>query len=185
LSEAEDIGRVLKDAEVDFLLSKATVTMKSPLENIEAGDFKIENAKEGDTLDIPRWAAEELAQLNIADLAEEPFEMEMYKALSREKMMGPFQLSKLPADFYVRMRRRLVYLRVGAEAGRVRKEDIERVRTSCYDLVGMRLGKLISLASTSTGMGDFAENITPEEKAFFGVSKSISKEWKEAILEGS
>ena len=179
---AEAIKDLFESAETDFLLSKTTVTMKSSLENIEVGDFKIDSVKEGETLEVPRWVAEELALLNMAESTDEPFETEMYKALSREKMMGPFQLSSLPVDFYIRMRRRLAYLSAGVLEGRFKKEDYEKVRGHSYDLVGMRLGKLISIAGTSTGMREFEDKITPEEKAFFGISQTLSRQWKDSIL---
>ena len=99
-------------------------------------------------------------------------------------MMGPLQLSTLPGDFYVRMRRRLQYLAGAAKEGRVRREEVEKLRATSYDLIGMRLSKLLSLSSTSASAASLGDRLTPEEKAFFGRSQSLSKEWREAILGG-
>jgi hypothetical protein len=158
--------------------------MKSSLENIDLGDYKIDSVKEGDSLELPRWVAEELVQMNLAEAPEEPFEVEILKSLSREKMMGPLQLSSLPAGFYVRMKRRLDYLGSAAREGRVRREEYDRLRASSYDLVGMRLSKLLSLSSTSTSASALGDRLTSEEKEFFSTSQSFSKEWREAILGG-
>lgn len=178
----EEIRRLFENAETQFLLSKTRVTLSSSLEDIEAGDVKLGGLKQGDAIELPRWVAEELVQLSLAESTEEPFETELYRALSREKMLGPFQLSNLSPDFYLRMRRRLTYLRTAVQSGKVRREDYERVRASNYDLVGVRLGKLLTLSSSTTSSDSLAGKLTPEEKAFFNLAQSFSKDWKNALL---
>lgn len=174
----------MEERERDYLLSRTRVTMRSSLENLDLGDYKVESVKEGEAVELPRWVAEEFVRLNLADAAEEPFETEIVKALSREKMMGPLQLSQLTVDFYVRMRRRLAHLEAAAKEGRVKREDCERVRAVSYDLIGMRLSKLLSLSSTSASAASLGDKLTPEEKAFFASSQSSSREWRDAILGG-
>lgn len=181
-NESREIRAILEGRERDYLLSKSRVTMKSSLENIDLGDYKIESVKAGESVELPRWVAEELVQMNLAEAAEEPLETEILRALSREKMMGPLQLSTLPADFYVRMRRRLAYIGDAAKEGRVRKEDYDRLLKTSYDLIGMRLSKLLSLSGSSTTATALGEKLTPEEKSFFSISQSLSKEWRLAIL---
>ncbi len=182
--ESPGVKAVMEERERDFMLSKTRVTMKSSLENIDLGDYKIDGVKAGESVELPRWIAEELVQMNLADAAEEPFETEIVKALSREKMMGPLQLSQLPVDFYVRMRRRLAHLDAAVKEGKVRREDHERVRASSYDLIGIRLSKLLSLSSSTSSANSLGDKLTPEEKAFFSTSQTFSKEWKEAMLGG-
>ncbi len=181
-AEGSQIRELLEERERDYLLSKVRVKMRSSVENIEVGDFKIEKLMEGENAELPRWVAEEFAGLNLAEVPEEPFESEVLKSLSREKMMGPFQLSNLSPDFYLRMKRRLAYLQGAASAGRVRKDEYERLRASSYDMIGIRLGKLLSLSSSSTTLSAIVEKFTPEEKFFFTLSQSISKEWKSILL---
>ncbi|HUI85880.1 MAG TPA: hypothetical protein VLY21_01840 [Nitrososphaerales archaeon] len=179
---ADDIRRLFESAETDFLLSRTRVTMNAPLEDIEAGDVKLGMLKQGETVELPRWVAEELAKLKLAEVTEEPFETELFKALGREKMLGPFQLSGLAPEFYMMMRRRLAYLRSAVDDGRVKKDDFEKIRASSYDLLGVRLGKLLSMSSASTSLSTIAEKLTPEERAFFTLAQSFSKEWKNALL---
>ena len=180
--ESSTIPEVLDRREREYLLGRSRVTMKSSLENIEAGDFKIQSLRSGESVELPRWVAEELVRLDVAETTEEPFETELFKALGREKMLGPFQLSSLAPEFYMMMRRRLAYLGAAARDGRVRKEDYEKIRASSYDLVGVRLGKLLSISSSSASLSTIAEKLTPEERAFFALSQSFSKEWKGALL---
>ena len=176
------VKELFEKREREYLMAKTRVTMRSSLENIDAGDFKIESLKEGESVELPRWVAEELVQLNVAEVAEEPFEAEILRSLSMEKMMGPLQLSNLPQDFFLRMRRRLLQLETAARSGKGRREDYERLRTASYDLIGMRLGKLLQLSSSSTQLSSLGDKLTPEEKEFFAVAQSISKEWKQALL---
>ena len=132
-------------------------------------------------MEMPRWVAEELAALDLADLQEEPFEVEIFKALTREKILAVPQLSPLEPNFYVRMRRRLAAVKAGVERGKYRREDYDKLKMNCYDLIGRRLGKLLSISS-SASLQTIADRTTPEEKAFFTMSSSLSAGWKKALL---
>jgi hypothetical protein len=176
---------MLERREREYMLGNAKVKMRSSVENLDVGDFRIEKLSEGETTDLPRWVAEELVGLNLADAIEEPFEVEIFRALGREKMMGPLQLSVLSRDFYVRMRRQLGSLARGVEEGKVKKEEFDKLRAGTYDLVGMRLSKLLSLSSSSTSAATLADKLTLEESTFFSVSQALSKEWKGALLGGA
>jgi hypothetical protein len=181
----ERAGKVITDLftqrEREFLLSPVRVTVKSALDTLEVGDVQVPRAKPGEAVELPRWVAEELAELNIAEVQEEPFETEIFKALTREKMLGAPQLSPLQANFFLKMRRRLATIKEGSETGRYRREDYEKLKGSCYDLIGRRLSKILSMSS-SASLQTVLDKITPEEKVFFTMAKSFSDEWKLALL---
>ena len=155
--------------------------MKTSTEEIEVGDLVLKKAKEGERIEMPRWVAEELVELELAELEEESFEVEIFTALTREKILAALQLSQLEPNFYVRMRRRLAAVRAGVERGKYRREDYEKLRITSYDLIGRRLSKLLSMSS-SARVQTIADRITPEEKIFFLMSSSISAAWKKALL---
>ena len=183
--EQIDLRQMLERREREYLLGSTRTRMRSPVENLDVGDFHIEKLAQGESVELPRWVADELVGQGMAETAEAPFENEIFNALSKEKMMGPLQLSTLTPDFYVRMRRRLNSLGAGVAAGKTRREDFERLRAVSYDLVGIRLSKLLSLSSSSTPASTLGERLTPEESAFFALSQSLSKEWKAGLLGGS
>jgi hypothetical protein len=166
------------------MLAKSKVKMRTSVENLDAGDYRIEHLAEGQSVELPRWICEELVEMKLAESQEEQFEEELSRALSKEKMMGPLQLSFLPPDFYMRMRRRLMNLG-GVAGGEIRKEDLEKLRNACYDIIGMRLSKLLSLSSSSTRGSSLADRLAPEEDAFFAVSQSLSREWRAALIGGA
>lgn len=178
------LRQMLERREREYLLGTARAKMRSSVENLDVGDFHIERLSEGEAVELPRWVADELVAQGMAEAAEPLFESEIFNALSKEKMMGPLQLSGLGPDFYVKMRRRLAALSAGVEEGKSKKEDFERLRAVCYDLVGIRLSKLLSLSSSSTPASSLADRLTPEEASFFFMSQSLSKEWKAGLLGG-
>jgi hypothetical protein len=176
---------ILARRERDYMLGRCRVRMKSSIDNLEVGDYPLGNLREGQPAEVPRWVAEELVEMKLAESQEEPFEVEAFRALSKEKMMGPLQLSALQADFYLRMRRRLAMLGASVEDGRTKKEEADRLKATCYDLVGIRLSKLLSLSSSATSSSSLEDRLTPEETAFFSLSQALSKEWRAALLGGA
>jgi len=175
------VVKIFEQREREFLLAPVRVMMKSATEQMEVGDMVVSKTKEGERVEVPRWVAEELVSLELAELQEEPFDVEIFKALTREKILAPAMLAPLEANFYIRMRRRLAAVRAGVERGKYRREDYEKLRTTSYDLIGRRLSKLLSMSS-SASVQTIADRITPEEKAFFGLSASLSNSWKKALL---
>ena len=178
------LKRVLERREREYLMGMARTKVRLSVENLDVGDFHIEKLSEGETVELPRWVSDELVTQGVAEATEQPLENEIFNALSKEKLMGPLQLSSLPQDFYVRMRRRLGSMSASAAEGKSRREDFERLRTVCYDLVGIRLSKLLSLSSSSAPASSLAERLTPEESEFFAMAQSLSKEWKNGLLRG-
>ena len=183
--EQFSLRQMLERREREYLLGNTRARMRSSVENLDVGDFHIERLGEGESVDLPRWVADELVGQGMAEMAEAPFENEIFNALSKEKMMGPLQLSGLPLDFYIRMRRKLAVMGASVAEGKSRREDFERLKAVCYDLVGIRLSKLLSLSGSSAPASTLAEKLTPEESAFFSLSQSLSKEWKAGLLGGS
>ncbi len=175
------VAKIFEQREREFLLSPVRVMMKTSTEEMEVGDLVLAKAKEGERVELPRWVAEELVDLELAEMQEESFEVEIFKALTREKILASLQLSPLEPNFYIRMRRRLAAVRTGVERGKYRREDYEKLRMTSYDLIGRRLSKLLSMSSSSN-VKTIADRITPEEKEFFSMSSSISSGWKKALL---
>jgi len=175
------IAKIFEEREREFLLSPVRVTMKTSTEEIEVGDLVLAKAKEGERVEMPRWVAEELVDLELAETQEESFEVEIFKALTREKILASLQLSPLEPTFYIRMRRRLAAVRAGMERGKYRREDYEKLKMTSYDLIGRRLSKLLSMSS-SANVSTIADRITPEEKEFFSMCSSMSAGWKKALL---
>ena len=183
--EQFSLRQMLERREREYLLGATTAKMRLSVENLDVGDFHIEQLSVGESVDLPRWVADELVGQGMAETSDTPFENEIFNALSKEKMMGPLQLSSLSGDFYVRMRRKLGAMGASVADGKARREDYERLRAVCYDLVGIRLSKLLSLSSSSTPASALEQKLTPEESAYFAITQSMSKEWRAGLLGGA
>jgi len=175
----------LGDRELEYILSPVKITMKRGLPNIETLSFKLEETKEGDLIEVPRWVSEVLVDMGFAEVQGEPFEVEVFKVLSRERIQGSLQLSTLKGDFYLKMKRYLGNLKLKSERNGAFKPDFERFSVSAYDLITLRLSKLLYLASSSSTPQDLFEKITPEERELFNEAHRMVDGWRRAVLEGA
>ena len=112
-----DVAKIFEQREREFLLAPVRVMMKTSTEEMEVGDLVLKKTKEGERVEMPRWVAEELVDLELAEMQEEAFEVEIFKALTREKILASLQLSPLEPNFYIRMRRRLAAVGRGWRGG--------------------------------------------------------------------
>ncbi|MCP8307407.1 MAG: DNA replication complex GINS family protein [archaeon] len=179
LNKESSVISFLKDHEIGFLLIPVKVIMKQDLPHIDIGSINLPEAHEGDVIEVPRWVAEIMVQMDFAELQEESFNLELFKALSRERMQDPSQISTLKGDFYLKMKRQMNLMKRDESL----KESYEKFSSSAYDLIASRTSKLLYLAGSSILSPDLERKITPEEKNLFELIRSIIEDWKKAILE--
>ena len=185
MSELEKESSVidfLKDYEIGFLLTPVKVIIKQGLPAIEIGSVNLPEAHEGDVIEVPKWVAEIMVQMDFAEIQEESFDLELFKALSRERMQDPSQISTLKSDFYPEMKRKMKSMKSMMERDESLKEAYEKFSSSAYDLIALRTSKLLYLASSPLSP-DLERKITPEEKNLFELIRSIIEDWKKTILE--
>ncbi|MCP8317932.1 MAG: DNA replication complex GINS family protein [archaeon] len=183
LDKESSIIDFLKDYEIGFLLIPVKVIMKQDLPAIEIGSVNLPEAHEGDVIEVPRWAAEVMVQMGFAEIQEESFDLELFKALSRERMQDSSQISTLKSDFYLEMKRKMKFMKSMTEKDESSKEAYEKFSSSSYDLIALRTSKILYLAGSSVLSPDLERKITPEEKNLFELIRSIIEDWKKAILE--
>ncbi|MGQ9469112.1 MAG: hypothetical protein ACUVTD_04715 [Nitrososphaerales archaeon] len=183
LDKETSIIEFLRDYEIGFLLIPVKVIMKQDLPAIEIGSVNLPETHEGDVIEVPRWVAEIMVQMNFAELQEESFDLELFKALSRERMQDPSQISTLKNDFYLKMKRQMKLIKSMMGRDKSLKEAYEKFSSSVYDLIALRTSKLLYRAGSSALSPDLERKITPEEKNLFELIRSIIEDWKKAILE--
>ncbi len=175
----------VKDLDVGFLLDNSRVTITENLPRIDVGSVSLNEMKQGDAVQLSRWIADILHEMRFAQSEEESFEVEMFKALSRERMQGPAQLSTLDKDFYVKMRRFLGLIKSKAEQSSAFKPTYNKMAVSTYDLVALRAGKLMVFSSSTSPPADLADKITPEERILFDEAHNLVSNWRAAVIEGA
>ncbi|MFQ6135279.1 MAG: hypothetical protein ACE5KU_05635, partial [Nitrososphaerales archaeon] len=140
--------------------------------------------KEGDLIEVPRWVAEAFAELGFAEVQEENFEVEMLKALSRERIQGSNQLSTLTGDFYLKLKRHLDCLKENTPSRGASKHDYDEAYLKALDLITLRTVKLLPL-TVGEYTPDIMQKVTPEELKLFNMVREMVQRWKRTVLEGS
>ena len=171
------IDKLVKVREIIFLLNNIKVAVEKDIEdNPILKEHGINKARRGETIEVPRWIAEELEEEGLVKLLEEGFEVELFRVLNREKLQGMYQLSPVKADFYLKLRRYLINLR------KRKKEAFDRFRIYAQDFIKIRLSKVLSLAISSTNIEQATSNMTPEEIALYKEVKEIADLWKKTMM---
>ena len=180
----QPVIRAIRDREFAYLLTGTRLRFKQKIPRIDIGSIHLEPMNEGDAIDLPRWVAEVLVEMGVCENQEENFSSEVFKAVTREKIAGSDQLSTLRPDFYLKVRRQLFF---GAQAPNFRPSSIpefEKMRTLVYDLVALRLRKILSLATSLSPPTDIKEKLTPEEYQIFDSVYGLLHSWRSIVMEG-
>jgi len=62
--------------------------------------------------------------------------------------------------------------------------ELEKTRTLVYDLVALRLRKILSLAVSLSTPADIKEKLTPEEYQIFDSIYRLLQSWRSIVMEG-
>jgi DNA replication initiation complex subunit (GINS family) len=103
-------------------------------------------------------------------------ELELFKAVHRERIQGPAQLSPLPRDFYPKLRAYLKGLKDPAK--------LAKARASAHDLLTLRIGKILDLTATTSLPPGVEERLTPEELYLYRRTLALVEEFRRGVVEG-
>lgn len=185
-SRANSVLDSIKDREFAYLLSGTRLKILQNTGKQDVGSIHLENMNQGDVVEVPRWIAEILIEIGVAESQEESFASEVFKAVNREKMAGDNQIATLRPDFYLKIRRHLASSSSTGKLGAMRPTDLaelERTRTLIYDLVALRLRKILSVSFALSPPTDIKEKLTPEEYQIFDTVYELLQSWRRAIME--
>lgn len=179
----------IKDREFAYVLSGTRLKVVQTIPKLDIGSIHIEQASPGDSLELPRWIGEVLIELGLCESAEESFASEVFKAVNREKMAGDTQIARLSPEFYLKVRRYILsanpiskYIDRGASS--FVPVDIDKTKVLLYDLMALRLRKILLTASAQSPPPDVKEKLTPEELQIFSSIYDLLKSWRTTVLDG-
>ena len=155
------IGNGLKEA-------KSTLTRDV---KFKVGKIKIEGST-GEVLNIPRWVGQILEDNKIANLDSPDMVTELKQALSKEKMVGEYQVSILEPQFYIKLKQHM---------RKLSRDDFNHVESMMLELFRMRRGKLVKLADSTKLNTDLYNKLTVEESVFFKTIHDNSKNFENQI----
>jgi len=164
------IEEIEKVHSIGYHLKDAKVTVNQDFKYNVAG-LKIEGIQ-GDTNNMPQWIGKILNDSGIATIDMPDMITALKQALSKEKMVGEYQLSTLEPHFYIKLKASM------KELGR---DDFDKVESIMFELFRMRRGKLVKIADSIKLTPELYKKLTVEEHVFYTTIYDNSKEFEKQI----
>ncbi|MEK6870370.1 MAG: hypothetical protein AABX09_02395, partial [Thermoproteota archaeon] len=133
-----EIDKIEKLHSIGYGLKDAKVIINHDVKFNVAG-IKI-NGTQGEVLNLPQWIGKILSQNKLATLETPDMITELKQALSKEKMIGEYQMSTLDPHFYIKLKESMKNLN---------RDDFNHVESIMLELFRMRRGKLVKLADST------------------------------------
>lgn len=156
---------------LEYLLEEIRVTFKSDVK-ISMNDINVD-AKEGDILLLPRWFTKILSNKNLIEIQDNEVSSYISKALNRERISKPHDISGVDVDFYIRVNDFLDGLN---------EKERENLIVSLNSFVMSRLGKIVKLAAASSLSAEMESKLSAEEKQLYNFVHTSSLAFKESVL---
>ncbi len=181
-----EISYLIDGIELSYLLSPTKVTVLRSLGKVPfAEEYSLTRGIEAE---IPRWLAEVLEKMGFVEIS--PDEKLRLENLARAKMVerdmerrGLRAIAKLHPYFYTMAKSLMRTLEHRAKESldlSVLKE-LDMMKTSLYEILKLRLGKILDAALMGTLSHELLENMTLEERVLFKLIASIIKSWHRII----
>jgi hypothetical protein len=141
--------------------------------------------EEGNEYEPYHWVALELEKSGIARLREDEnlSLAKLNKLQWSERVQTAGQVSKLPEDFYPKLRRYLSSLRRDTSKTTEKVLEGEKARQLTRDIVNSRLKKIVSIASAPAQTEQTLKNLTGEERFLYDELYAVINQWRTQIIE--
>ncbi len=165
-----EIDKIEKVHSIGYRLKDAKVTVNKDFKYNVAG-MKIEGTQ-GDTNNMPQWVGKILSDNEIGTLDSPDMITQLKQALSKEKMVGEYQISTLDPHFYIKLKESMKDLN---------NNDFDKVESMMLELFRMRRGKLVKIADSIKLNSELYNKLTVEENVFYKTIYDNSKEFEKQI----
>jgi len=165
-----EIDKIEKVHSIGYRLKDAKVTVNQDFKFNVAGT-KTEG-KQGDVNNMPQWVGKILSDNNLATLDSPDMVTELKQALSKEKMVGEYQISTLEPHFYIKLKESMKELN---------RDDFDKVESIMLELFRMRRGKLVKIADSIKLNSELYNKLTVEENIFYKTIHENSIEFEKQI----
>jgi hypothetical protein len=172
------------DMDFSFEHSPVKIIANTNCPEIKLAGLNVGPFEEGNEYEVQFWIAQELEKAGIARFREEERldVAKLYKIQWTERVQTAGQISKLPENFYPKLRRYLMELKDDASKAPEKLRDYEKSGHLTQDIVNARLKKIISLASASPQTEQILKNFTTEERFLYEQLHRLISEWRTQIL---
>jgi len=131
------------------------------------------DSRGGDIASVPRWVAKVLSQDNLVEIQDNETSSYVSRALNRERIAKPHDLSTLDPDFYVRVNDYLKGLK---------ERERENLMISINSFVTARLEKIVKLAAASPLSPELAEKLSAEERYLYDIVHNSTDSFKGKVI---
>lgn len=157
--------------QVGYLTEEVRVSYKKDVKMV-VGGVSID-AKEGDMASLQRWVAKILAEQDAVEIQSSDLAGYVSRAMNRERIAKPHDLSGIDVDFYVRVNDYLDGLR---------ERERENLLVSLNTFVASRLEKIVKLAAASPLSPELESRLAAEEKELYILINDASSKFKKGVL---
>ena len=165
-----EINNIEKVHSIGYRLKDAKVTVNRDFKFNVAG-IKIEG-NQGDTNNMPQWVGKILSDNNLGVMDSPDMITELKQALSKEKLVGEYQISTLDPHFYIKLKESMKELN---------RDDFDKVESMMLELFRMRRGKLVKIADSIKLNSELYHKLTVEENIFYKTIYDNSIEFERQI----
>ena len=165
-----EIDKIEKVHSIGHRLKDTKVTINRDFKFNVAG-IKAEGTS-GEVINMPQWVGKILADDNLATLDSPDMITELKQALSKEKMVGEYQISTLDSNFYIKLKETMKELK---------RDDFDKVESMMLELFRMRRGKLVKIADSIKLNSELYNKLTVEENIFYKTIHENSVEFEKQI----
>ncbi len=165
-----EIDKIEKVHSVGYHLKDAKVTINRDFKFNVAG---IKTAgTSGEVISMPQWIGKILSDNKLVTLDSPDMITELKQALSKEKMVGEYQISTLDSHFYIKLKETMKELN---------RDDFDKVESMMLELFRMRRGKLVKIADSIKLNSELYNKLTVEENIFYKTIHENSVEFEKQI----
>ena len=165
-----EIDKIEKVHSIGYRLKDAKLAVDRDFKFNVAG-IKTEG-KQGEINNMPQWIGKILSENNLGTLDSPDMITELKQALSKEKMVGEYQISTLDPHFYIKLKESMKELN---------RDDYDKVESIMLELFRMRRGKLVKIADSIKLNSELYNKLTIEENIFYKTIYDNSVEFEKQI----
>ncbi len=156
---------------IGYLAEEVRVSFKRDV-HLAVGGVVVD-AKEGDMSSLPRWVAKILVGQGALEIQNSDITGYISRAMNRERISRPHDLSGIEIDFYVRVNDYLEGLK---------ERERENLVVSLNTFVASRLEKIVKLAAASPLSSELEARLAAEERELYLLINSASTTFKKGVL---
>ncbi len=156
---------------IEYLMEDVRVSYKRDVK-VSVGGVTID-AKEGDLSSLPRWIAKILLDQDSVEIPDNHVSAYVSRALNRERIAKPHDLSGIDTDFYIRVNDYLEGLK---------ERERENLIVSMNSFIASRLEKIVKLAAASPLSPELKEKLSAEENELYILVHNSSSTFKQRVL---